>query len=176
MVSFASNTCLDDQKARGPYNLLFLCTGNSARSIMGESILNRIGQGRFRAFSAGSEPKGQIHPSTLAVLREKGFDTGALRSKSWSEFIKAGAPALDFVITVCEMNETCPSWPGQPLSAHWAMPDPAAMNGTPDVIARAFAETYRLLNGRLSIFVNLNLAGLSRLALQKQVQDIAPKE
>ena len=176
MESLASNASLDDQKGRGPYNVLFLCTGNSARSIMGERILNKIGQGRFRAFSAGSEPKGHIHPSTLAVLREKGFDTGALRSKSWSEFIKAGAAALDFVITVCEMNETCPSWPGQPLSAHWAMPDPAAVNGSPDVVARTFAETYRLLNGRLSIFINLNRAGLSRLALQKHVQDIAPKE
>src|SRR6185312_16027611 len=111
---------------RGPYHVLFLCTGNSARSIMAESILNRIGEGRFRAFSAGSHPKGQIHPQTLAVLRQQGVDTGHLRSKSWSEFIKAGAPVLDFVITVCEAREICPSWPGQPLSAHWGMADPAA--------------------------------------------------
>jgi len=172
--AFASAPGLDDQRA--PYNVLFLCTGNSARSILAESILNRIGRGRFHAFSAGSHPKGQVHQHTLAVLRQQGFDTGRLHSKSWSEFIKAGAPPLDFVITVCEASEACPSWPGQPVSAQWAMPDPAAVEGTPEGIAKAFGETFRLLNARLSNFVNLNMDGLSRLALQRQVRDIAGKD
>ncbi|HEX4637652.1 MAG TPA: arsenate reductase ArsC [Rhizomicrobium sp.] len=165
---------LENQKA--PYNVLFLCTGNSARSIMAESILNKIGKGRFQAFSAGSHPKGQVHPQAMTLLRQHGFDTGRLRSKSWSEFVDAGAPALDFVITVCEANEICPSWPGQPMSARWGMPDPAMVESTPEDIAEAFGEAYRLLTGRLSVFVNLNMTGLVRLALQKQVQDTADRE
>jgi len=172
--SFAPVRGLDQGKARAPYNVLFLCTANAARSIMAETILGRIGLTRFRAFSAGSHPKGEVHPRALALLRDQGFDTGRLHSKSWSEFIKAGAPVLDFVITVCEVSEICPSWPGQPLSAHWAMPDPAAV--TPQAAAQAFAETYRQLSARLSIFVNLNMTGLSRLALQKQVRDIADED
>lgn len=189
LLSFATNRDMSDSpasprrfedrrpdKGRAPYTVLFLCTGNSARSIMAESILNQIGGGRFCAFSAGSHPKGQVHPHTLRLLKQQGFDTGHLRSKSWSEFITVGAPALDFVITVCEASEICPSWPGQPINAHWAMPDPAAVESTPETTTRAFAETYRLLRGRLSVFVNLNMAGLSRLALQKRVKDISDIE
>ncbi|HWU56588.1 MAG TPA: arsenate reductase ArsC [Rhizomicrobium sp.] len=153
-----------------PRNVLFLCTANSARSILAESILNKIGAGRFRAYSAGSHPQGEVHPKALALLRQQGFDTGHLRSKSWSEFVKAGAPVLDFVITVCEPQESCPSWPGQPINAHWSMPDPATAGA--DEMDYAFAETYRALHGRLSIFINLNMAGLSRLSLQKQINDI----
>lgn len=156
---------------QAPYNVLFLCTGNSARSILGETILNKIGAGRFRGYSAGSHPKGEIHPQTLALLKEQALDTANLRSKSWNEFVKVGAPPLDFVITVCEPKEACPSWPGQPINAHWSMPDPAVAG--PDEVAYAFAQTYRALQGRLSVFVNLNISGLARLSLQRQVNDIA---
>lgn len=156
------------------YNVLFLCTGNSARSILAEAIMNRAGQGRFRAYSAGSQPKGEPHPMTLDLLRRMNFDTSFARSKSWDEFAAPGAPALDFVFTVCDnaAAETCPYWPGQPMSAHWGVPDPAAATGTEAERRLAFAEAYRMLNNRISIFVNLPLAGIDKLSLQKRLEEI----
>ena len=156
------------------YNVLFLCTGNSARSVIAEAILNKIGAGRFRAFSAGSQPKGQINPGTVTLLRGLGYDLSGFRSKSWAEFAKPGAPALDFVFTVCDdaAGETCPVWPGQPMTAHWGLPDPAAATGTNAEIAQAFADTYRMLNQRIGIFVSLPIASLDRLTLQSRLKDI----
>jgi arsenate reductase (thioredoxin) len=162
---------------RMSYNVLFLCTGNSARSILAEAILNRIGAGRFHAYSAGSHPKGEVNPHALELLKRLDYDVSGFRSKPWDEFAAAGAPKLDFVITVCDSaaGEVCPVWPGQPVTAHWGMPDPAAAKGTPTEIALAFAETYRMLDNRLSLFANLKMAGLDRLSLQKSVSEIARK-
>jgi protein-tyrosine-phosphatase len=160
------------------YNVLFLCTGNSARSILAEAILNRIGAPRFHAYSAGSHPRGEVNPNALDLLRRLDHDVSQLRSKPWDEFAVPGAPKLDFVITVCDSaaGEVCPIWPGQPVTAHWGMPDPAATEGTPSEIALAFAETYRMLDNRLSLFANLKMAGLDRLALQKSVADIVKRK
>jgi len=160
-----------------PYNVLFLCTGNSARSILAEAILNRIGKGRFRAYSAGSHPKGEVNPYALDLLKRLDYDTSQFRSKPWDEFAAPGAPKLDFVITVCDSaaGEVCPIWPGQPMTAHWGMPDPAATQGSPADIALAFAETYRMLDNRLSLFANLKIGGLDRMALQKSVSEIAKR-
>ena len=160
------------------YNVLFLCTGNSARSIIAEAILNKIGAGRFHAFSAGSFPKGQVNPHALDMLARLGYDTSQLRSKSWDEFARAGAPPLDFVITVCDSaaGEVCPVWPGHPATAHWGMPDPASVEGTPAEIALAFADTYRMLDNRLAAFADLKMEGLDRLALQSRLADIAGKQ
>ncbi len=157
------------------YNVLFLCTGNSARSIIAEAILGKLGAGRFNAYSAGSHPRGEVNPHALNLLKRLDFDTGPLRSKPWDEFARPGAPPLDFVITVCDSaaGEVCPIWPGQPVSAHWGMPDPAAVEGTPSQIALAFADTYRMLNNRISAFANLKMSGLDRLSLQKTLTDIA---
>lgn len=157
------------------YNVLFLCTGNSARSIIAEAILNKIAPGRFHAYSAGSHPKGQVNPHALDMLGRLGYDTSQFRSKSWEEFAQPGAPPLDFVITVCDnaAGEVCPIWPGRPINAHWGMPDPAATTGSPTDIALAFAETYRMLDNRLSLFANLKMSGLDRLSLQTHVKDIA---
>ncbi len=137
------------------YNVLFLCTGNSARSILAEAILNERGQGRFRAFSAGSHPKGEVHPLALALLNRLGMPTENLRSKPWDEFAAAGAPELDFVFTVCDnaAGEVCPLWPGQPVTAHWGLPDPAAVAGTDVEKAAAFRETFRLLSRRIDLFL-----------------------
>src|SRR5947207_12516603 len=137
------------------YNVLFLCTGNSARSIIAEAILNREGRGKFRAFSAGSHPKGAVNPHTIRLLERLNYDTARLRSKSWMEFAQPGAPQLDFVFTVCDdaAGETCPVWPGQPMTAHWGIPDPAAAAGTDAEIAVAFNEAYRMLNPGIGIFV-----------------------
>ncbi|MGB6351319.1 MAG: arsenate reductase ArsC [Pseudolabrys sp.] len=156
------------------YNVLFLCTGNSARSVIAEAILNREGHGNFRAFSAGSHPKGQVHLYTLDLLRQMHFDVSRFRSKSWSEFAKPDAPKLDFVFTVCDdaANEPCPYWPGQPMTAHWGVPDPAAATGTEAEIRLAFADTYRMLNNRISIFVSLPLSKLDKLSLQKRLNAI----
>jgi len=156
------------------FNVLFLCTGNSARSIIGECILNRLGMGRFKAFSAGSHPKGAVHPETLKLLTGLHYDVSALRSKSWTEFAAPGAPDLDFVFTVCDdaASETCPVWPGQPMTAHWGIPDPAAAAGSPSEVALAFADAYRMLNNRISIFTALPLRSLDRLALQRQLDAI----
>jgi arsenate reductase len=157
------------------YNVLFLCTGNSARSIIAEAIMNRVGTGRFQAYSAGSHPNGAVNPNAVALLKRLDYQTEAFRSKPWDEIAAPGAPMLDFVITVCDSaaGEVCPVWPGQPMTAHWGMPDPAAVEGTNVEIALAFAETYRMLNNRISAFANLKISGLDRLSLQKQIRDIA---
>lgn len=156
------------------YTVLFLCTGNSARSIMGEAILNRVGAGRFKAYSAGSHPKGAVNPRTLQLLRRLNYATESYRSKSWDEFARPDAPRLDFVFTVCDQaaQEACPIWPGQPMTAHWGVPDPAAATGTDAEIGLAFADAYRQLNNRISIFVALPLARLDRLALKRRLDDI----
>ena len=157
------------------YNVLFLCTGNSARSIIAEAILNKVSAGRFNAYSAGSQPRGDVNPHALDLLRRLDFDISPFRSKPWDAFAAPGAPPLDFVITVCDSaaGEVCPIWPGQPMTAHWGMPDPAAVEGTPMEIALAFAETYRMLDNRISVFANLKISGLGRLSLQNKVADIA---
>jgi protein-tyrosine-phosphatase len=158
-----------------PYNVLFLCTGNSARSIIAEAILNRLGAGNFRAYSAGSQPKGQVNPHTIQLLQSFGYDTSFYRSKSWDEFAKAGAPKkFDFVFTVCDnaAAEACPLWPGQPMTAHWGIPDPAEAVGTPAEIALAFKEAYRLLNQRIGIFTALPLRSLGQLSVQSKLREI----
>jgi arsenate reductase len=157
-----------------PYNILFLCTGNSARSIIAEAIMNRLGAGRFQAYSAGSHPNGAVNPHALNLLKRLDYQTGEFRSKPWDEFSGPDAPKLDFVITVCDnaAGEVCPIWPGQPMSAHWGLPDPAAVEGTDVEVALAFAETFRMLNNRIGAFANLKLSGLDRLSLQKQMDNI----
>ncbi len=156
------------------YNVLFLCTGNSARSIIAECVLNRLGRGRFTAYSAGSFPKGDVHPYALDLLRRRDFDTKDLRSKSWDEFAGADAPQLDFVFTVCDnaANEVCPVWPGQPMTAHWALPDPAAVEGNAAQQHLAFADALRMLTNRIGIFVNLPLTSIDRLSLRRKLDDI----
>lgn len=156
------------------YNVLFLCTGNSARSILAEAILQREGLGKFNAYSAGSQPKGAVHPYALDLLKQLNHATKGLRSKSWDEFAVAGAPKLDFVFTVCDSAaaEVCPIWPGQPMTAHWGVPDPAAVEGSEAEKRFAFADTYRMMKNRISIFVNLPMSSLDRLALQKKLSDI----
>ena len=157
-----------------PYNVLFLCTGNSARSVMAECILNCWGQGRFRAYSAGSRPKGRVHPTTLRLLRDYNYRTEGLRSKSWDEFADPGAPPLDFVFTVCDSaaEEVCPVWPGQPMTAHWGVEDPAAFVGPEDKAYIFFKRVYSYLDNRIKIFVNLPLASLDRLSLQQRLDAI----
>ena len=157
-----------------PFNALFLCTGNSARSIMAEAILNKLGQGKFRAYSAGSQPKGQVNPNTIQLLRGLGYDTSSFRSKSWSEFAKPGAPPLDFVFTVCDnaAGEACPVWPGQPMTAHWGVPDPAEARGSEAEIALAFKDAYRMLFQRIGIFTALPIRGLDKLSLQNKLREI----
>jgi arsenate reductase (thioredoxin) len=159
---------------RDPYNVLFLCTGNSARSILGEAILNRLGKDRFAAFSAGSQPRGKVNPHTLELLARLGHETAFARSKSWDEFAAKGAPHMDFVFTVCDdaAAETCPVWPGQPMSAHWGIPDPAAVTGSEAEKAAAFADAYRMLERRISAFVSLPLASIDRLALKRSLAEI----
>ncbi len=157
-----------------PFNVLFLCTGNSARSIMAEALLNRAGAGTFKAYSAGSQPKGRVHPYTLDLLRKLHFDVSDARSKSWLEFAQQNSPKLDFVFTVCDnaAGEACPIWPGQPMTAHWGVPDPAEATGTEAEIRFAFADTLRMLSNRINIFVSLPLAKLDRLSLQKRLDAI----
>jgi len=160
------------------YNALFLCTGNSARSILAEAILNRLGKSRIRAHSAGSYPKRQIHPMALQVLREHEHDVSGLRSKSWDEFAEAGAPALDFIFTVCDnaAGEACPIWPGKPMTAHWGVPDPAAFEGSEADMLSLFRKTYVELERRIGLFTNLPLVSLDRLSLQTQLNDIGKTE
>lgn len=157
-----------------PYNVLFLCTGNSARSILAEVLLNAMGGNRFRAYSAGSHPKGAVNPHALKLLAKSRLPTDGLRSKSWDEFAAAGAPKLDFVFTVCDdaAGEVCPVWPGQPMTAHWGIPDPAAATGSEEEIDRAFFRAYEQLQRRISLFTSLRLENLDRLALQKRIEDI----
>jgi arsenate reductase len=160
--------------ARAPFNVLFLCTGNTARSIMAEAIMNRVGAGHFKAYSAGSIPNGEVHPRTLEILRRNNFRAGDFRSKSWEEFSGPDAPKLDFVFTVCDdaANEVCPVWPGQPMTAHWGVPDPAAARGNDAEIALAFADTFRVLSNRIGLFVSLPLSSLDRLSLQRRLDAI----
>ena len=156
------------------YTVLFLCTGNSARSILAECILNREGRGRFHAFSAGSHPKGQVHPFALDLLKKMNHPTAGLRSKSWDEFATPGAPTLDFVFTVCDnaASEVCPFWPGQPMTAHWGVPDPAAAEGSDAERHLAFADAYRMLANRISVFTSLPIRSIDRLALQRRLEEI----
>ncbi len=156
------------------YNVLFLCTANSARSIMAEAIMNREGMSRFKAYSAGSNPGGKVNPHAIALLKSLNHPTDGMCSKSWDEFAVAGAPVMDFVFTVCDnaAAETCPVWPGQPMSAHWGIPDPAAVEGSEAVVSAAFADAYRLLTNRISIFINLPLGSIDRLALKKKLDAI----
>lgn len=156
------------------FNVLFLCTANSARSIMAEAILAREGLGRFRAFSAGSRPAGAVNPFAVELLRKLNHDVSSVRSKSWDEFAIPGAPVMDFVFTVCDSAaaEACPVWPGQPMTAHWGVPDPAAATGSDSLKAIAFAEAYRQLSNRISIFVSLPLASLDRLTLKQRLDAI----
>ena len=160
------------------YNVLFLCTGNSARSIIAEAILAREGMGRFRAFSAGSQPKGQVHPYAVDILKLQNYPTDHLRSKSWDEFATPDAPKMDFVFTVCDnaASEVCPVWPGQPMTAHWGVPDPAEVEGSEAVKRAAFAETMRLMTNRISVFVNLPIDRIDRLSLQQRMDSIGGKE
>jgi protein-tyrosine-phosphatase len=160
------------------YNVLFLCTGNSARSVLAEAILNKIGAGKFRAFSAGSQPKGQVNPNTLQLLQKLGYDTSGYWSKSWSVFAGPTAPDLDFVFTVCDdaAGETCPVWPGQPMTAHWGIPDPAAVVGTPSEIALAFSDAYRMLQRRIEAFAALPIRSLDAMTLQNRLRAIGRME
>jgi protein-tyrosine-phosphatase len=174
MESFRCGECREVVVRERPLHVLFLCTGNSARSIMAEAILNRTGQGRFRAFSAGSKPARQVNPYTLDLLAKLGFGLKNLRSKSWTEFASADAPELNFIITVCDSAaaETCPRFVGQPMTAHWSIPDPAAVEGNEAEVRLAFADAYRLLNHRISLFTSLPTRSLHGLSLQKQLDTI----
>lgn len=156
------------------YKVLFLCTGNSARSIMAEALLTRHGAGRFHAYSAGSNPTGNVNPHAIDLLRRMNFNTDFARSKDWEEFSKQNAPKLDFVFTVCDnaAGEACPVWPGQPMTAHWAVPDPAAVTGSEAEIALAFSEAFRMLENRISIFTSLPLDRIDRLSLQSRLDEI----
>lgn len=160
--------------SNSPLSVLFLCSHNSARSIIAEAILNRLGAGRFKAYSAGSQPSGTVHPNALDLLRTLSYDTASLRSKSWEEFTAPDAPELDFIFTVCDnaANEVCPVWPGQPISAHWGLPDPSAAVGSDAERHFAFADTHRMLYQRIRIFTNLPLSSLDKLSLQKRLADI----
>ena len=160
------------------YNVLFMCTGNSARSILAEAILNNRGKGRFKAFSAGSHPKGAVHPLALALLERKGFPTEGLRSKAWDEFAQPAAPILDFIFTVCDnaAGEVCPVWPGHPMTAHWGQPDPAAVEGTDLERTNAFRDAYTMLERRIEMFASLPMASLDQLALGKKVREIGESQ
>ena len=159
---------------QGHYNVLFLCTGNSARSIMAEAITNEKGQPNFTAYSAGSHPSGTVRPEALRQLEVAHLPTAGLRSKSWEEFAKPDAPRLDFVFTVCDnaANEVCPVWPGQPMTAHWGIPDPAAVQGTKEQVEKAFRDAFVLLDRRISLFLSLTLSTLDRLSLKKEIDHI----
>ena len=156
------------------YNVLFLCTGNSARSVLSEVLLNQRGQGKFRAFSAGSHPAGRVNPFALEFLKANGFPTDGLRSKSWDEFARAGSPPIDFIFTVCDnaAGEVCPIWPGKPMTAHWGIPDPAAVEGTDEDKRAAFKEAFRLLERRVSLFLSLPIRSLDKLALSQKLKEI----
>jgi arsenate reductase (thioredoxin) len=159
---------------RGPCHVLFLCTGNSARSILAEVLLNSRGQGRFKAYSAGSQPVGRVNPHALEFLRLAGLPTEGLRSKSWDEFAQPGAPPLDFVFTVCDnaASEVCPIWPGQPVAAHWGLPDPAAVQGSDADKQKAFRDTFVVLDRRIAQLTSLPIVGLDQLALARRVAEI----
>src|SRR6185437_1130750 len=163
-----------DQKPDHPFNVLFLCTGNSARSILAEAVLNKIGAGKFVGYSAGSQPKGVVHPQALVLLQRLGYPASGLRSKNWEEFAAPGAPHLDFVFTVCDnaANEVCPVWPGQPMTAHWGVPDPAAVEGSEAEIVTAFRDAFLTLQQRVVLFANLPVRSLDRMALKRRLDEI----
>ena len=165
---------MSEPAAGKPYNVLFLCTGNSARSVLAEALLNRLGKGRFKAYSAGSMPTGRVNPHTRPIIENLGFDLSEFRSKSWDEFARPGAPALDFIITVCDnaAGEVCPIWPGQPTTAHWGIPDPAAATGSEAEIAAAFDEATRQLSARIRLFLSLPLATIDSMSLQTRLREI----
>ena len=167
-----------NQSAERPYNVLFLCTGNSARSILAEAILNKLGGGKFVAWSAGSQPKGAVNPHALDLLKRLGFPTEGLRSKSWEEFSQPGAPQLDFIFTVCDnaASEVCPVWPGQPITAHWGIPDPASVEGSEADIVQAFRHTMLTLQRRIEVFAALPVPALDRMALKKKLDEIGNTE
>jgi len=156
------------------YNVLFLCTGNSARSILAEVQLNKLGHGTFKAYSAGSHPAGRVNPIAIDFLQSNGFPTEGLRSKSWDEFAVPGAPVMDYVLTVCDQaaGEQCPFWPGQPMSAHWGVPDPAAVEGSDEQKRRAFRDTATIMRNRIELFTSLPVASLDRMSLQSRLDDI----
>lgn len=158
------------------YNVLFLCTGNSARSILGEALMNKLGEGRFHAYSAGSQPKGEVHPMALSVLQGLGYDTSGMRSKSWSEFAGPGAPQFDFIITVCDnaAGESCPVWPGKPISAHWGIEDPAAVEGEGQ--REAFMQALRYLTRRIDLFLALPHAAIDEMAMRQKLKEIGRSE
>lgn len=160
------------------YNVLFLCTGNSARSILAEAIMNHLGKGQFRAFSGGSSPKGDVHPLTLEALRTAGIATDGLRSKAWDEFATPDAPNMDFVFTVCDnaAGETCPVWPGQPMTAHWGIEDPAAVQGTPFQQQAAFDAALRIMRNRITAFMSLPLSSIDRLTMASRLRNIGTME
>ena len=160
---------------RPPFNVLFLCTGNSARSIMAERLMEHWGQGRFRAYSAGSHPTGQVNPLAIETLEKANLPADGLRSKAWDEFAAPGAPNLDFVFTVCDQaaGEICPVWPGQPITAHWGVPDPAAVAGTDEQRRRAFRDTFRMIEDRIKLFASLPVDKLDRLTLTRKLREIA---
>jgi arsenate reductase len=164
----------DDEITGRPYHVLFLCTGNSARSVLAESLLNHWGKGRFRGYSAGSFPKGRVHPVSIALLNQLGLPTAGLRSKSWDEFAAPGAPPIDFVFTVCDnaAGEMCPIWPGHPMTAHWGVEDPAAVEGTDEATWSAFRKALRELESRIKLFINLPVASLDRMTLQSRLEAI----
>jgi len=164
----------ENEKSERELNVLFLCTHNSARSVIAECVINFLGRGKFKGFSAGSHPSGAVHPYALELLQRLNYDVSGVRSKSWEEFAAPGAPHLDFVFTVCDdaANETCPAWPGQPMTAHWGLPDPSAVQGTEAERRHAFADTHRMLYQRIGIFVNLPLRELDKLSLQKRLDNI----
>ena len=159
------------------YNVLILCTGNSARSIMAEALINTMGQGRFRAYSAGSQPSGRINPSVKSLLDRLGFDTSGFRSKDWGEFARPGAPAMDFVFTVCDdaAGEVCPVWPGQPITAHWGFPDPSSFEGTDAEKAAFTADVFAMIERRIRIFASLPMASLTTLEIKRKVDEMGRK-
>jgi arsenate reductase len=161
-----------------PYNVLFLCTHNSARSVLAEAIMNRIGAGKFVAYSAGSQPRGAINPNSIKLLNQLGYDTGGFRSKSWDEFARPGAPEIDFIFTVCDdaAGEVCPVWPGKPLTAHWGVADPSAVKGDEVEVAMAFQEAYRLLYRRIELFAALPIRGLDTMTLKARLREIGREE
>ncbi len=165
---------MSDAQDRKAFNVLFLCTGNSARSILAEALMNKEGRGRFIAYSAGSMPAGRVNPHAISIVESLGFDGSNFRSKSWDEFAQPGAPPLDFVFTVCDnaAGEVCPIWPGQPMTAHWGLPDPAAVTGSEAEIAAAFNDTCRMLGNRIRLFLNLPIASLDKMSLQVRLREI----
>lgn len=160
------------------FNVLFLCTHNSARSVLAECVMNRLGKGRFHGWSAGSMPSGRVHPMALDLLKSLNYDISGLRSKSWEEFAAPGSPQMDFIFTVCDnaAHEVCPIWPGHPASAHWGLPDPSAAQGTEAEKRLAFADTHRMLSQRIDAFINLPFASLDRLSLKKRLDEIGHME